>query len=145
MAACRGRVLEVFHIGSTAIPGIAAKPIVDVMPILRSPEAGRECIELMAEHGYEYRGENGIAGRFYFKKKDAIAQNVHMFCRGDPNIDRHIRFRDYLVGHPEEIIRYEELKRRLAAEFPTDGRAYADAKSDFCARIDALSREGSPG
>lgn len=130
----------IHHIGSTAIPGMAAKAVIDILVILDRHEDGLSCIEAMRKPGYEYRGANGIDGRHYFSRGVPHTHHVHMLAAGHPEADRLLRFRDYLRTHPEEALAYEGLKRQLAARFADDRRAYAQAKDGFCARIDQLSR-----
>ena len=143
LRACAGRVLDVHHIGSTAIPGIAAKPILDLLPVLRRLEDGPACAQPMRRLGHEYLAKNGIPGRHYFRRRGAEPRNVHMFPAGHPEIARHLRFRDHLRAHPDEARAHEALKRALAARFVEDVLAYAAAKNEFCARIDRLALAGA--
>jgi GrpB-like predicted nucleotidyltransferase (UPF0157 family) len=137
--ACGEHVLEVLHIGSTAIPGIAAKPVIDMMPLLRRHEDGFACVRAMAALGFEFRGDAGLGGRHYFIKGQPRTHHVHMYQSDHPEVGRHIRFRDYLRQHPDQAFAYEALKRELAARFGSDTRAYSAAKSEFCARIEQLA------
>jgi GrpB-like predicted nucleotidyltransferase (UPF0157 family) len=126
-------LLEVHHIGSTAIAGIRAKPIVDLIPVVRSldeVDAKQGDVEAL---GYEWRGELGIAGRRYCILADPpsgrrIAQ-LHIFAAGSGQIPRHVAFRDYLRAYPEEAMAYEAEKFRAQALHPDDVNAYNDAKS----------------
>jgi len=93
---------SIHHIGSTAIPGIAAKPIIDILVILERSEDGVACADAMQTLGYEYRGDGGIPGRHYFRKGNPHTHHVHMWEAGRPEIGRHLRFRDYLRAHPED-------------------------------------------
>lgn len=126
-------VLEVHHIGSTAIPGIAAKPIIDVLPVVRHIERVDETTAAMTASGYKAWGEFGIAGRRYFTRDEngKRAHNVHVYAAGNPEITRHLAFRDYMNAHPEEARAYGRLKEKLAQEFPTDFEAYMDGKHTF--------------
>jgi GrpB-like predicted nucleotidyltransferase (UPF0157 family) len=76
LEACGGYVLDVVHIGSTAIPGIAAKPVIDMLPLLRRHEDGFACVDAMAELGFEFRGEAGLCGRHYFIKGQPRTHHV---------------------------------------------------------------------
>jgi GrpB-like predicted nucleotidyltransferase (UPF0157 family) len=140
LSACAGLVIEVHHIGSTSIPGIAAKPIIDIMPVVRRFEHGATCVGGLRALGYEYRGEYGIAGRHYFVRGDPRSHQVHMYAADHREVERHLLFRDYLRTHPDERAAYETLKRDLAARFSHDVSAYAAAKTPFCERIDRLAR-----
>ena len=140
MAACAGLMLDVHHVGSTAIAGLAAKPVIDMMPVLRRHEDCLACIAPLQALGYAYRGEQGIAGRHYFVRGDSRTHNVHAFVFDNPEVERHLLFRDHLRAHPEEREAYLLLKQELARKFADDRRAYADAKTPFCERIVALAR-----
>lgn len=143
------------HVGSTAIPGIAAKPVIDIGVALRSYDDALKCITPLVEMGYQCLGEYGIPGRIFFRKlTDAPlsgqvhngvgrTHQVHMYAEGHSEHVQHILFRDYLRGHPKETREYESLKRRLAAEHD-DVEAYAQAKSDFIQRTLREAREAGP-
>ncbi|MEM8490296.1 MAG: GrpB family protein [Pseudomonadota bacterium] len=125
-------VARVHHIGSTSVPGLAAKPIIDM--ILEVPDladldsARRTFLDL----GYEVMGEYGIPGRRYFRKGgDRRTHHIHAFEVGDANVDRHVAFRDYLMAHPAERLAYENLKIQLAREADNDIDRYCDGKEDF--------------
>jgi GrpB-like predicted nucleotidyltransferase (UPF0157 family) len=139
MEACGDHVLDVLHVGSTAIPGLAAKPVIDLMALLRRHDDAFACVSAMAALGFEFRGEAGIGGRHFFRKRHPRTHHVHMYRSDHPEVGRHIRFRDYMRQHPEEGSAYEVLKRDLAARFGGDTRAYSAAKTEFCARIDQLA------
>lgn len=143
-------VLVVHHIGSTAVP-IPAKPILDLMPIVRDVAAldRPEAIAAMQALGYEAHGEYGIAGRRFFTRVDeneTRTHNVHCFAEGAPEMPRHLAFRDYLRAHPEEAQAYGALKEKLAAAHPTDIVAYMDGKDALIKELErrALSWSGRP-
>jgi GrpB-like predicted nucleotidyltransferase (UPF0157 family) len=123
------------HIGSTAIPDIAAKPIIDLLPVVRSLSRLDESRPELEALGYEWRGEFGIPGRRLCLRDCASSgrrlANVHFFESGSPEIVRHVAFRDYLLAHPSERIEYEAVKRRAAELFPMNVHEYNDAKSDW--------------
>src|SRR6185436_9586865 len=110
-------VVAVHHIGSTAIPGIHAKPVVDILlevTDIAQVDAATEAIERL---GYEARGEFGIRGRRYFRKGDGSGESthhVHAYRTGSRDVERHLAFRDYLIANPEEARAYSVLKQRLA-------------------------------
>jgi GrpB-like predicted nucleotidyltransferase (UPF0157 family) len=132
-------IVEIHHIGSTAIPGIAAKPIIDILVVLARHEDGPANVEPMQRLGYEYRGEGGVAGRHYFRKGSPHTHHVHMFEAGHPEVGRDLRFRDYLRAHRDEARAYEALKRQLAARFGSNTLLYCEAKQEFCERIKRLA------
>ena len=131
--ACGPRVVEVHHVGSTAVPGLAAKPILDMMPVAAGPAEALEAVSGMTSLGYRCLGENGIPGRLYFEKDvdGRDVAHVHMFPAGHPAIRTHLAFRDYLRTHPAAARDYERLKRTLAAKHRNDREAYTDAKAAF--------------
>jgi len=133
-------LVAIHHIGSTAIPGICAKPIIDILAVVsdlsmldaKSPE-----LEAM---GYEAMGEFGIPGRRYFRKNDPAGNRthqIHAFQAGSPQIERHLAFRDFMRANPECAIRYDALKQRLAELYPTDIASYTDGKDEFMKEMDA--------
>lgn len=133
-------LLAIHHIGSTAIPGMAAKPIIDILAVVGNAAAldGRNA--QMAKLGYEAMGEFGIAGRRYFRRNNAAGQRthqIHAFQMGSRQIERHLAFRDFMSVHREYAEPYEALKRRLAGSHPDDISAYTDGKDEFIKEIDA--------
>lgn len=138
VAALSGQIILIHHIGSTAIPGIKSKPILDCLIEVHQIEAVDKYNGAMAALEYWSRGENGIAGRRYFVKGTAGVHfcHVHIFQHGHSDIARHLNFRDYLHAHPDEARSYSELKETLAQNFQQDPVAYTNGKSDFIRKID---------
>ncbi len=136
----------IYHIGSTAVPGLAAKPIIDIMPVVRDLAAVDTKQADLAALGYEYMGEFGIPGRRYLRKGgDLRTCQVHIFAQGDrANIQRHLKFRDYLRTHPEACTAYAQLKRRLAAQFPADIAGYCAGKAAFVQALEAKAEAALP-
>ncbi len=130
-------VLALHHIGSTAVPGLAAKPIVDVLPVVADLGAVDRAGAAMAMAGFVARGENGLAGRRYFVRVTGgrRTDHVHVFADGDAAIARHLAVRDFLRAHPDEAARYGALKTRLASADASSAR-YAAAKSPFVADLE---------
>jgi GrpB-like predicted nucleotidyltransferase (UPF0157 family) len=125
-------IAAVHHIGSTSVPGLAAKPIIDLMPLaadLAVLDLHRPLVEAL---GYEWRGEFGIPGRRYCTLSDAAGvrmAQLHFFKADSPDAGRHIAFRDYLRAHPAAARAYEDEKRRARDLHPNDSHAYTDAKA----------------
>jgi GrpB-like predicted nucleotidyltransferase (UPF0157 family) len=138
-------LLEIHHIGSTAVPGIRAKPIVDVVPVAVSLSRLDACRERIEALGYFWWGEYGIARRRYCTLQDrATGQrsiNAHFFEHEDPEIERHLAFRDYLRVHPQTAREYEAIKTRSAALHPENVNEYNDGKSDWIRAIEPLAIE----
>jgi GrpB-like predicted nucleotidyltransferase (UPF0157 family) len=132
----------VHHIGSTSVPGLAAKPIIDLMPLvthLTDLDRERGRIEAL---GYEWHGEYGIPGRRYctLAAEDGIrAVQLHIFERNSPHAERHIAFRDYLRAHPAVAAAYETEKRRARDLHPNDSHAYTDEKSAWVCQAEATA------
>jgi GrpB-like predicted nucleotidyltransferase (UPF0157 family) len=126
-------VMAIHHIGSTAIPGIYAKPIIDVLVEVRDIERIDAFNPEMAKRGYLPRGEFGIRGRRYFIKgtEESRTHHIHVFQTGNPEFERHLAFRDYLRVHPDEAQAYSRLKQDLARRFPRDADSYMDGKNDW--------------
>jgi len=131
-------VVAVHHIGSTAIPNLSAKPIVDLLVEVRDIEKIDAFNGKMSQLGYLPKGENGIPGRRFFIKGDEIhrTHHVHIFQTGHPDVERHLNFRDYLIAHPEDALAYGRLKQELARRFPTDIDSYVAGKDEFIKGID---------
>ncbi len=125
--------IAVYHIGSTSVPGLAAKPIIDIMAVVRSLEEVDTAADKFAEIGYEYLGEFGIKGRRYLRKGgDERTHQIHIFQADDwNNIGRHLAFRNYMRTHEKERNEYAKIKKDLAQEFPYDIDGYCDGKENF--------------
>jgi GrpB-like predicted nucleotidyltransferase (UPF0157 family) len=137
MESCGPHVVEIHHIGSTSVPGLPAKPIIDVMPGLAAFESGFAIVEAMEGLGYEYCGEFGIPQRHYFRMRNGggFDRNVHCYAVGDGQWHWHLAFRDHLRAHPADRDCYYQLKTELAARFPNDVESYAIAKGEFVRSI----------
>lgn len=134
--------VEIHHIGSTAIRGIAAKPIVDLLLEVAELAALDARSAAMSGLGYEAMGEFGLPGRRYFRRStpDGVRLfHVHAFQRGSAEARRHLAFRDYMIAHPAAAQAYGALKQRLAREFPDDMPAYMDGKDAFVKQHEALA------
>ncbi len=136
--------IELHHIGSTAIPGIVAKPVIDMLGIVPAVEHLDVRAQRLAVLGYEALGEYGIPGRRYFRKDgpDGVrTHQLHAFALGSPEIQRHLDFRNYLRAFPAEAAAYAELKQGLARSCGSDMQAYSDGKSEFIRGIERRAAE----
>lgn len=120
------------HVGSTAVPGLAAKPIIDIDVLLHSADDLQEAIQRLGTVGYEHRGDLGIPGREAFRPPTADPPH-HLYLHGPDSREytRHINFRNHLGAHPEDARAYELVKRRLAQRYRNDREAYSQAKTEF--------------
>ncbi len=137
-AVLKDNCISIYHIGSTAVPGLAAKPIIDVMAVVRSLERTDAAAEGFSQIGYEYLGEFGMAGRRYLRKGgDERTHQIHIFQADDwNNILRHLAFRDYMRTHERERAEYAEIKKALAQRFPYDIDGYCEGKEAFVRRAE---------
>lgn len=130
--------IAVYHIGSTAVPGLSAKPIIDIVPVVINILHVSQVVSAMEQLGYEAKGEYGIPFRRYFQKGgDRRTYNVHVFEEGNPDIDRHLKFRDWMRTHINDRDAYGVLKTELALKYPNDIMSYCLGKDSFIADIDA--------
>ncbi len=140
--------LDIQHIGSTSVPGLAAKPIIDiVVAVANLDEARDRCVEPLSDLGYRYvpEYEAVMPERLYFNRGEPSSHHIHMVEPASDFWKRHLLFRDYLREHPEVARDYAILKRRLAKEHGTDADGYTDAKSEFIRSIEGEGRESVEG
>lgn len=127
----------IHHIGSTSVNGLSAKPIIDMMPVVRDIKKIDAYNEAMIAIGYEPKGENGLSGRRYFQKGgDNRTHHVHIYELGNGEIERHLAFRDFLRVQPVIAKKYGDLKKALAEQFPYDIDAYINGKEKLAKDIE---------
>ena len=133
-------LVTVHHIGSTAVPGLAAKPTIDLMPLVT------ELAVLDTKHthiealGYRWHGEYGISGRRFCTLSDESGRRIahlHFFTTSSPHVERHITFRDYLRTHPKVAIAYATEKRRARDLHPNDTHAYSNEKAAWIRKMES--------
>jgi GrpB-like predicted nucleotidyltransferase (UPF0157 family)/ADP-ribose pyrophosphatase YjhB (NUDIX family) len=133
-------VLAVEHVGSTSVPGLAAKPVIDMDVVVRREDVDA-AIGRLATLGYVHRGELGIPGRHAFRAPPGEAKHHLYLCvAGSSGLTDHLRFRDHLRAHPNAAAEYATLKRRLAEQHRDNPEAYQHAKSAF---VDARTRRAA--
>ena len=126
------------HVGSTAVPGLAAKPTIDIVIRLRAAHDLPSAIERLARLGYAHEGDFGIAGREAFATPPGYGPHDHHLyvCAPDwPGYDDQMVFRDYLRAHADAAAAYARLKRSLALKHRDDRRAYTDGKAAFVSSV----------
>lgn len=134
--------LAVEHVGSTSVPGLCAKPVIDIAIGVTDLLTGKECVAALSALGYEYKGDAGIPGRHFFAKgsPENRTHYVHVEPLNGMLWRNHILFRDYLRCHPDEVVAYGQLKRALAEKFSEDRDAYALGKNNY---IESIIRTAS--
>ena len=130
--------IAVYHIGSTAVKGLPAKPIIDIMPVAKDISLVDALDPEFQTLGYDCRGEFGIPGRrFYTKGGDNRTHHIHIFEKSsEAAIKRHLAVRDYLRSHPDTAREYAELKKKLAARYPHDNDGYCDGKDAYMKELE---------
>jgi len=134
---------DVHHIGSTAVPGLAAKPIIDLLVEVADIARIDAYNDRLIESGYIPKGEFGIPGRRFFIKgsEENRTHHVHVFAADSPCVAQHLVLRDYLIAHPRDAEAYGRLKEVLARQFPHDIMGYMRGKNDFIR--DLLEKAGA--
>jgi GrpB-like predicted nucleotidyltransferase (UPF0157 family) len=140
--------MRVEHIGSTAVPGLSAKPVIDMlMEVASFEDAERAVVPRLREAGWECRWrDERPPGHLMYARRDAAGvrtHHLHIAPAGHPTWG-HLAFRDHLRTHPAEAREYERLKRQLASKYPDDREAYTEGKGDYIKRVtaEALARLG---
>ena len=135
--------VDIQHIGSTAIPGLEAKPIIDIAIALRRLEDVEKCIEPLESLGYEYKGDEGYPGSFFFAKGDPSNRThyLHVVERDSEAWKGYIRFRDYLRRHRRVAEEYAKLKRELARKSGGNRDLYTPGKAEFIERVLQMAAE----
>lgn len=137
--------VNIHHIGSTAIPSIKAKPIIDILIEVTSLSEVDQLNQKLGKLGYEAKGENGIAERRYFQKGGIKrSHHLHCFLSDHTEVKRHLNFRDYLIANPEKAGEYSDLKHRLSLEHGGDREAYLKGKEPLIKQFDKEAEIWSP-
>ena len=128
-------VVAIEHVGSTAICGLSAKPIIDIAVGVQEIADAEKCVIPLESIGYEYRGERGVPGRYYFVKGNPRTHHLHMVEIKSDFWRNHLLFRDYLRQHPDIAEKYETIKRGLARKYKDDRERYTEGKAAFIESI----------
>lgn len=134
-------VVDIFHIGSTSVPNLSAKPIIDILLVVKNINDIDDYNHKMYELGYVAQGENGIKNRrFFVKGGDQRTHHVHVFPKNERfEIKRHIAVRDYLVQHVKIAADYGSLKRKLATEYTYDSEGYCQSKDNYMKHLEHMA------
>ncbi len=129
-------ILGIEHIGSTAIPGIKAKSIVDIAVLVMPDEFIQGYVRPLSKIGYEFFPNSSSTERLFFRKGNPVHFHLSVTEEGKtPYWERQIQFRDYLISHPDRAKEYENLKIELLKSDPEAGQKYTDGKSEFINKI----------
>ena len=141
LRACDGLQIRLEHIGSTSVPCLAAKPVIDILAGRPGNVPGDTYVSAFKQLGYEHKGAFGVPGRNYFRKGTPRTHHVHLVSWSSEMWQDHLLFRDYLRAHTLIAREYETLKRELAVAHLHDKERYTDAKGPFVRSIVRRARE----
>lgn len=130
--------LSIEHVGSTSVPGLWAKPIIDLDVVISDNSVLPKVIEKLKEIGYEYEGNLGIEGREAFKyesKPELMLHHLYVCPKDSPELKRHMTFRDYLRSHPDSVEEYSRVKQDGAKLYPEDIDSYLEYKGPVIEKI----------
>lgn len=133
-----GLVLSIEHVGSTSVPGLSAKPIIDIDVVIEDYSKFDEVVDALSNIGYWHKGDGDIPQRevFDYEGKEHLRDHHLYVCPKDSSeLNRHISFRDYLRSHPEAVAEYSRIKKEGAELFPHDIDSYIEHKSPFIEQI----------
>lgn len=131
-------IISVDHVGSTAIEGLAAKPIIDIDVVISSYEVFADVKERLSRKGFEHEGDLGVEGREAFKRNfidEFMPYHMYVSPKEGKGHLEHIAFRDYLKNHPDDMNDYGKLKMDLTEQFKMDINSYVNGKADFVKNI----------
>jgi len=128
-------IADIQHIGSTAVPGLAAKPVIDILLGLKQIPPSPAQIANLQALGYLYCGELGIPNRYYFRRGIPRTYQIHAVQVDSEFWRSHILFRNFLIAHPIAAKQYEILKRKLAVEFRSDRKRYTNNKAPLIQQL----------
>lgn len=134
-------VVSIEHIGSTSVPNLAAKTVIDLMVGVRQLSSLEHLQDPLAQLGYEHRPHVGNADRHFFRKGVPRSHHLHMVEFGSASWERDLLFRDYLRAHADEAKRYGQLKLQLAAAYRHDRQRYTESKAPLMAELLALAEQ----
>ncbi|MFD1136418.1 GrpB family protein [Paenibacillus urinalis] len=134
-----GEIVNIEHFGSTSVPGLMAKPVIDMICIVNQIDRVDRFNATMHSLGYDVAGDWGIPGRRLFRKGgENRTHHIHFYQAGNPHIQRHLVFRDYLRSHPQEAERYGRFKEELAQRYEHTSE-YSPAKKAFVTEMEQLA------
>jgi GrpB-like predicted nucleotidyltransferase (UPF0157 family) len=136
----------IHHIGSTAVPALAAKPIIDIQVGVADLDSSQPCIDLLAVLDYQYAPYRTDVMHWFCKPHSSRrTHHLHLIPTGSPRFIDVLAFRDHLRTHPDAAAEYEALKRDLASRFAHDREAYTNGKHELITRMTQAARRQEPG
>ena len=132
---CSALLIHLEHIGSTAVPGLSAKPVLDILAGHPASVSPMVYVVPLTRAGYVHRGDRGIVGHQFFRRGDPRAYHIHLVEHNGSLWRQYVAFRDHLRANAGDARRYDDLKRALAARFPRDRESYINGKAEFVAHI----------
>ncbi len=130
------------HVGSTAVPGLSAKPIIDILVLVEKLESGWFYAGKLEKLDYLYWDNPDRPDHYFLKKGSPRTHHIHIMVSNSVEHLRYVAFREYLRTHPETIADYEQLKKELAEKFRDDREAYTEAKTEFIKSIEIKAQRG---
>ena len=129
----KDQIIEIHHIGSTSIPGLQAKPVIDILIVIKDLNEIDKIENKLKEYNYENRGQQGVEDRYFFAKgpEDARTHYIHFTEPNSATYYNQVYFKRYLIEHPEYITKYCELKKELACKYADERPKYTKGKNDF--------------
>lgn len=142
----KDKIIGIEHVGSTSIPGLKSKPIIDICVIVKSLDDVEVFKELLEPYDYHFRGHQGVIDRYFFAKgdEDNRTHYLHLEEKDSDSYQNHILFRDYLINHPSYIKKYEEIKESLANSYSDNREEYTKGKTEFIKNVIELAKEKKP-
>lgn len=139
----KDKIIEIHHIGSTSIDGLKAKPVIDILIVIKSLDEIPEIEKLLTKYDYENRGQQGVSDRYFFAKgpEEARSHYVHFTEPGSNTYYNQVYFKRYLLEHPIYIKKYCELKEELAKKYSNERPKYTQEKNEFITNIINLAKE----
>lgn len=128
-------IVEIHHIGSTAVKKLSAKPIIDIAVEINDFNEGENYVSSLEKIGYSYKGTNILPDRHYFSKGEPRTHQIHMYQNGNKYLQEQLKFRDYLRNNDEAKIEYEQLKLKLSKLNKSNKHKYAEDKTHFVKTI----------
>ncbi|WP_025784343.1 GrpB family protein [Sporosarcina sp. D27] len=129
------KIVGVYHIGSTSVKQLSAKPILDIAVEVEEFSKGEDCVSPLDEIGYSYRGTNILPDRHYFSKGEPRTHQIHMFQSGNEYLLEQLKFREYLRKNNQARNEYEQLKLKLSSSNKNNKHKYTEEKADFIKSI----------